>query len=66
MKFLNVLSLASTGVLAVYISLKLFTGLFSPSLNESFIIEFFLVFLIVGLLTFRNWKVEVKADERYR
>ncbi|PPA69507.1 hypothetical protein [Jeotgalibacillus proteolyticus] len=66
MKLLNVLYLVSSGVLVLYVSLKLFTRSFPPALNESFLIELFLIFFIIGLHTFRNWMVETQAEERYR
>ncbi|KIL43169.1 hypothetical protein [Jeotgalibacillus campisalis] len=66
MKLLNGLCIVATGIFVLYVSLKLFTPSFPPALNESFLIELSFSFLLIGLHTFRNWKVEAEAEERYR
>ncbi|MGD7043162.1 hypothetical protein [Jeotgalibacillus proteolyticus] len=66
MKLLNGLCIVSTGIFVLYVSLKLFTPNFPPALNESFLIELTLSLALVALHTFRNWKVDAEAEERYR
>ncbi len=62
MKLLNVATLLSTVLLVSYIFLRFFTDLISPAFSESFILEFLLIFMVIGLHTFRSWKAE---EEEY-
>ncbi|TFE04079.1 hypothetical protein [Jeotgalibacillus salarius] len=63
MKLLNVAAVLIAILLISYIGLKVFTDMFQTSFNESFLLEFVLIFGMIGFYTFLSWKSQ--EEEHY-